>query len=286
MIVNYWPKWFRALYGGTWPKTYCCVDTETTGYSPADDVITEWGHCLVEDGEIVDQLGLVVDWTGRTTPPDYWIANKLERLRKGFELQGKTSHMSYERMKDEGMPPDEAFAFIKEFTDRLKARNVPFVLHNHNFDEKILSANFLQFTKCKGFTFGDMLIDTECVEKATQLAENERCHPKKNDSLRDYFHRVRYTRVAGVKSNLDDHCFTKYKFAERGVDPESMHGAKTDAFCCHLLMESFSKLITEVQPPPIYPTADTKESRKANPRLVLPAAKTTVRKRVRGQRNS
>lgn len=286
MIVNYWPSWFRQLYGGEWPRTYCCVDTETTGYVHATDVVTEWGHCLVEDGKVVDQLSLVIDWTDRDVPPDHWVRNALRKVHEQMAFAGKTCHMSYDRMKKEGMPPEKAFAFITKFVDRIKARGVPFVLHNHNFDEKMLSANFLALKAGRGFTFGDRLIDTEGVEKASQIPDNPRVHPRKSDSLRDYFLRVKYTRVAGLKSNMDPHCFTKYDFAgKHGLKPADMHGAKTDAYCCHLLMREFAALMTDPQQPPVYPTADTKEARR-QPRAPAAPPPQAGLKRIRGQRRS
>jgi DNA polymerase III epsilon subunit-like protein len=287
VIVNYWPSWFRQLYGGAWPRTYCCVDTETTGYVHTQDVVTEWGHCLVEDGKVVDQLSLVVDWTEREQPPEFWVREQLRRVKQSMEMNGKPCHMTFERMKAEGMKPEKAFAFITKFTDRLKARGVPFVLHNHNFDEKMLSANFLALKLAKGFSFGDRLIDTEGIEKASQIPDNPRVHPRKSDSLRDYFLRVKYTRVTGLKSNMDPHCFTKYDFAgKHGLKLSDMHGAKTDAYCCHLLMQEFAPLITDPQTPPVYPTADTKEARR--PPRATPAAPPVPAglKRIRGQRRS
>ena len=286
MIVNYWPSWFRKLYGGAWPRSYCCVDTETTGYMHSEDVVTEWGHCLVEDGRVVDQLSLVINWADRETPPDHWLRNRLRMVKQGMELKGKTCHMTYDRMKAEGISPEKAFAFITKFTDTIKAKGIPFVLHNHVFDEKMLSANFLQFKFGRGFTFGDRLIDTEAVEKASQISDNPRVHPRASDSLRDYFLRVKYTRVTGVKSNMDEHCFDKY-LSKLGVDRAALHGAEQDSYCCHLLMEEFAKQITAPVTPPVYPTADTKMSRRIIPSREAPSPPSVPGlKRIRGQRRS
>lgn len=291
MIVNYWPSWFRALYGGEWPRTYCCVDTETTGYMHTQDVVTEWGHCLVEDGKVVDKLSLVIDWTGRDQPPEHWVRNQLRKVKQGMEFAGKACHMTFDRMQAEGMKPEKAFEFIARFVDRLKARSVPFVLHNHVFDEKMLSANFLQFKAGRGFSFGDRILDTEAIEKASQIPDNERVHPRKSDSLRDYFLRVKYTRVTGLKSNMDEHCHAKYEFEKKyGIRKCDMHGAMVDSYCCHLLMQEYAQLITDPVQPPVYPTADSKESRRpprATPQAKMPVLPPGVTvKRIRGQRRS
>jgi len=274
-----------AFQHGAWPTSYCCVDTETTGYLHSEDVVTEWGHCLVEDGKVVDQLSLVVNWTGRDVPPDFWLRNRLRQVKQGMELKGKSCHMSYEKMQDEGVTPEKAFGFITKFTDTIKTKGIPFVLHNHVFDEKMLSTNFLQFKFGRGFTFGDRILDTEAIEKASQIPDNPRVHPRSSDSLRDYFLRVKYTRVTGVKSNMDEHCFDKY-LSKLGVDKKQLHGAKMDSYCCHLLMQAFGEQVTAPVTPPVYPTADTKVSRRMPPKEAPPMPSGPGLKRIRGQRLS
>jgi len=289
MIVNYWPSWFRALYGGDWPLDYCCVDLETTGYLATQDVITQWGHCLVQDGKVIDQISLVIDWTEHAVVPDHWLSSRLNCLRQGMEIGGKKCHMSYARMKQEGMKPDKAFKFILQFTDTIRKKGIPFVLHGGVFDEKMLCANVQGFVNPNlGFTLGDNgWIDTEGVEKASQDVHQIRFHPQKNDTLRKYWHRVKYTRVNGLKSNLDDHCFRKYKFQEEhGIEPKQMHDAKVDSFCCHLLMEKFRALIRPTPETPPYPSADHKEARKGKT-IVMPRPGPLVAlSRVRGQRRT
>jgi len=276
MIVNYWPAWFRQHYGGVWPQSYCCVDVETTGFSFTEDVVTEWGHCLVEDGKVVDRLSLVLDWTNRTTPPDHWLRNRLRQVKQNMEAAGKACHMSYQRMQS-GMSPEKAFVFIQKFTDTIKGREIPFVLHNGSFDEKMLSGNYLQFGFGAGFSFGEHFLDTAGIEKASQIPDNSRMHPKKNESLRDYFTRVNYTRIAGVRSNLDEHCYKKYNFLTKyGITQQELHGASMDSYCCHLLMQEFGTLITEPVAPPITLNNDKDKATVAYAGV----------KRLRGQRRS
>ena len=288
MIVNYFPAWFRNLYGGVWPKSYVCIDCETTGFSFDRDVITEWGHCLVEDGKITDQLSLVIDWTNHATVPDHWLRSKLHAVRQGMELAGRKSHMTYERMQKEGLKPAKALDFLLKYTQTIKAKQLLFVAHNAKFEESMLCANLMGFQIAPGFTFGDNgFLDTECIEKASQAVDNPRVHPQKGDTLRKYFHRVKYTRLEGIKSNLDIHCFNKYRFQDKyNIDPKEMHGAKIDAFCCYLLMEEFrAQMTNDVQSPPFYPDADHKQIRKTGQPLTSPTPRTGTQ-RVRGQRNS
>jgi hypothetical protein len=65
--------------------------------------------------------------------------------------------------------------------------------------------------------------------------------PRPTDTLRGYFTRVQQTRLNGIYSNLDDHCYRKYDFAGKGVDKSKMHGAEMDAYCVHLLLEEYRK---------------------------------------------
>ena len=164
MIVNFWPTWFRQLYGGDWPQDYCCIDVETSGYSFDKDVITQWGHCLVQDGRVVDRLSLIIDWTEHPVVPDHWLRSRLLSVEQSMELVGKRCHINYQRMQDEGMKPDKALSFIRDFTDTLKRKGTLFVAHGGIFDEKMLSANMTGFKIAPGFTFGDNgLMDTEGI---------------------------------------------------------------------------------------------------------------------------
>lgn len=289
MIANYWPDWFRAqvFQNGAWPTTYCAVDTETTGYSPHEDVVTEWGHVLVEGGEVVDRLSLVVDWSNRDVPPDHWLRNRLRLVKEGMAAQGKTCHMSYELMTAQGMKPEKAFEFVRRFTDRIKARNVPFVLHNHGFDEKMLAACFIGFKFGPGFTFGDRVVDTAAIEKASQVPDNPRFHPRRDEPPRKYFARVNHTRVTGLKSSMDGHCFPKYGLAQKhGISPTDLHAAETDAYCCHLLMQEYGRLVTEPVAPPVYPSADTRAARAPHRPAPPPPSPAGGLRRIRGQRRS
>jgi DNA polymerase III epsilon subunit-like protein len=285
-IVNYWPKRFRALYGGGWPDNYCAIDTETSGWSFDRDVITEWGHVLVQGGEVVDRMSVVIDWSNHEVVPDNWLRSRLAVLKRGMEQSGQSCHMTYERMRTKGVRPDEALPFVRDFLLTLLKREVVLVAHNGTFDEKMLAANLVGFGVAKSFTFGDNgMLDTDCIEKAGQAVEHERMHPRPNDTLRSYFHRVKYTNLAGVKSNLSDHCFRKYDFAGRhGIDRKSMHGAEQDAFCTHLLMGEFRSLIRD-GPPQVPPTFTSTQSRTpARPKAAQVPVSPREFRRLRGQR--
>lgn len=243
-IFTRWPQWFRDRFGGVWPETYLYLDTETTGFDRKLDVIWEWGHCLVKDRKPIDRLRLIIDWTNHPVVKDAWLRNRINRLRQGMEMQGRTSQCSYEKMRDEGMRPEKAFKFIHEFTNDWKSSGMLFAAHGGIFDEEMLD-NILD----DGFSFGDDgWIDTESIEKASQLPLDPRVQPLREDTLRSYWKRVKYARLAidgvSVKSNLDTHCFGRYNFPERfGIQKEDLHGAYTDAYAGYCLMESYRSII-------------------------------------------
>lgn len=285
MIFNYWPESFRKLYGGGWPLDYCCVDVETTGYSPNQDVIVEWGHILVHDGKIVDRLTLVFDWTDHPMIRDHWLRQRLDYVDRSMRASGAHCHMTYERMRKEGMKADKALRFVLDFTKAVQESGTIFAAHGGIFDEKMICANMALFKVAPGFSFGDNgLMDTEAVEKASQAIDKERVHPRHNDTLRSYFHRVKYSRLEGVKSNLDGHCYKKYGFEERGIKKSDLHAAETDAYCVHLLMEEFrGKYKSKPLGKPETAQAEVR-SRPATRTTYFPQP--ASQRRVRGQRNS
>lgn len=273
--------------GGSWPKDYCVIDCETTGFSPDRDVVTEWGHALVVDGKVTDSLSLVIDWTDHPIVPDHWLRTRLDTLRQNMALNGATCHMTYARMKAEGMKPNKALAFIRDFTTKIRQSGMLFVAHSGVFDERMLSANMQGFRIADGFSFGDDgWIDTDCVERASQCVDNERMHPRKGDTLRSYWHRVKYTKVTGLRSNLSGHCHAKYGFAEHGFTEDKMHGAETDCLCTALLMEAYREIIAAGPVDvPAFPLADHKAERTGRPVPRPQPMAASAGLRVRGQRN-
>jgi DNA polymerase III epsilon subunit-like protein len=250
LIVNYWPKHFRDLYGGVWPENYCAIDTETTGYNvrgqagfrvECPDIVFEIGHCLVRDRQVVDRMSVLIDWTGRTYPPDRWLRERLHHLDGVMQRK-----FTYDRLRRDGVKPEEALGFYADFLRTLRERQVLMVTHNgYGFDEHALAGVFALSGVWPGFSFdGNWMLDTHAVERANQMLDHRAVHPVLGDTLRSYCTRVASLRRKGLHSNLDTHCYQKYDFAGRGVSRRDMHGAETDAYCLHLLMESYRGLLT------------------------------------------
>jgi len=250
VIVNYWPISFRKLYGGYWPKNYICFDIETTSIFSTYDFIIQWGHCIVRDQRVVDRVSVLLDWSKEQNLFFQKCPNSnLDEFFKNVELQyrHRKCKIHPDRLKREGLPPLQGLNYIWSFLERHLKNNSIFVAHNGlKFDEKVLRSN-LRFLLVPDFQFGpNQLIDTNAVEKASQLIHDERFHPLPNDNLRSYFKRVLNLHVDGVRSNLPKHCYNKYiKYALGDSCRRDFHDASFDAYCCHVLMEEWRKYIYE-----------------------------------------
>lgn len=285
MIAATWPDWFWTNFpGGKFPDTVLCFDLETSGYSLELDVITQFGHVMVENGKVVDRLQIIVDWTGRDVPPDSWLRDRLASLQRHLREKGSACGITYQRMQQEGVKPEKALRFYYDLFMAIKAKGVPCAAHNgYGFDEQVLESNFAGFGVANGFDFGENgLIDTDLLERANQVPEHPRVKPWRGDTLRSYFGRLRGLRLKGIKSNLDTHCFGRYSFAERGVRREDMHTADVDAFCVHLLLESFRAALARNPRQVIAPGLAMSSARPAQPAPVA----TIVSRRRRGQRSN
>lgn len=296
MIVNHWPAWFRNLYGGQWPTTYCAFDLETDGYSKDKNHILQIGHCLVRDCTVVDKGGFYINWELDPNANAYSIADNIRRINS--QMTERTGHgfpVTMELLRAEGLEPKTVFKFYCDFFSKLVENGVPLVGHRIGaFDLPFIAKCMERF----GFGFPSVgangFLDTACLEKATEIGPMTATLPKTGDSLQSYFHRVEYLRMGGVRSNLGEHCFAKYGFEKRGVRKDQMHGAVDDSYCVHLLMEAYRERITgdlpaEVKPEPAklpkkLPACNSDfDDEPAQPRSAAPTRKGGPR-RYRGQR--
>jgi DNA polymerase III epsilon subunit-like protein len=278
MIAAYWPAWFRQRYGGRWPRDYLAFDVETTGLSLTEDLVVEWGHCLVRDTHIVDQATVLIDWTSCVQLDQDWLVARLDSVRRQLEAVGRRYSVTWQRLRQEGIPPAEAFAQIDELLTTMRQHGGYLVAHNgYGFDEPMLLQSARRIEQPQLFQIGDdALLDTQLLEKASQVAGDARVQPQAGETLRQYFTRLRALTLPGVRSNLDTHCYQKY-FAARGIDRQQLHQAAYDAYCCHVLMEIWRELADA--PPSSPPPAGQKVSLTA-------ASSTTALIRYRGQRNN
>lgn len=241
-ILTFWPTWFSQHAGGRFPSSYMTWDTETSGFSRDNDVIIEFGSCLVQAGEVIDRSNVVLNWFKSPNIPADYIRSQLQRVAQAMRVQNKGWRVTEDVMRQEGIDPIQALEWMYSLFTLAKEKNILLVSHNGiNFDQEMLCSSFAQDLG-KEFEFDpDLTWDTSAIEKASQLIHEPASRPKPGETLQAYFKRMNSWRVKGVYTNLSDHCVKRYRLQEKyGIDPASMHSAGTDAYVLHLLMQEFA----------------------------------------------
>ncbi len=250
MIINAWGSEFTAKYGDTVPRSYLCFDTEFTGGSEETDLIMEIGHTMVEDGKVVDQLSLILNWYAHPSISSSWLDYKLNTMRS---IVGTGWRLMPDMVQKEGIDPMQALQFYYKLFQTWKDRSLTFVAQNgQNADERLLRGNFNRFLN-KNFELPpDNYFDTGGFYKATQIWEssNSNCTdlrmsmlPHRSDDLKSYFNRVIGTRVAGIKWSLALIMERYGLMAKHNVSLNQMHSAGFDSLCLHWIMEEFRERI-------------------------------------------
>jgi hypothetical protein len=252
MIINDWDQVFTQKYGHDFPGTYLCVDTEFTGSNERDDLIVEIGHTMVEDGQVVDEMNVVLNWYPTKHVQESWLDYKLNTMR---HVVGTGWRLTPAVVKEEGIDPIKALRFYYKLFATWTKRGLPFVAQNGmTADERLLRGNFNRFLN-KPFEFpANEYFDTGAIYKANRIWQSGEEHlmalkgtmlPHRSDTLKAYFHRVIYTRCAGVKWNLKA-ILDEYGIREKhDLRDEQFHTAGFDSKCLHYIMEEYRK---QVQP--------------------------------------
>lgn len=250
MIINEWDSVFTAKYGHHFPEAYMTFDTEFTGSSERDDLIMEIGHVMVEDGRVVDQMNLVLNWYSHPDVRETWLNYKLNNMR---HIVGPGWRLTPEFVKKEGIDPIKALRFYYQLFGTWRQRELPFVAQNgQTADERLLRGNFNRFLN-KTFVLPDNgYFDTGAIYKATKIWEADEgdavnfkstALPHRTETLKTYFNRVIHTRVSGIKWSLPM-ILDEYGLLEKHfVTEEQLHTAGFDAMCLHWLMEEFRSRI-------------------------------------------
>jgi len=246
MIINDWDQTFTVKYGHQFPRSYLCFDTEFTGSDDRNDLIVEIGHTMVEDGKIVDQLNLVLNWYNHPEVQATWLDYKLNNMRS---LVGPGWRLLPHVVKGEGQDPLQVLRFYHKLFATWSKRGLPFVAQNgQSADERLLRGNFDRFLN-KSFELpANGYFDTGAIFKANQIWQAQDSNlanyrlammPTRADTLKSYFQRVCHTRVTGVKWGLK-FILEHYDLISRhGVDVNQLHNAGYDSLCLHWVMEEY-----------------------------------------------
>ena len=151
MIINEWGASFTKKYGHIFPDTYLCIDTEYTGGNEREDLIVEIGHVMVQDGNVIDRMNVVLDWTTHEDISSAFLRYKLDNIRSHM---GSDWRITWEVMQEEGVSPVKAFRFYDKLFSTWQARDLPYVAHNgRSAEERMLRGNFNRFIYSnEGFT--------------------------------------------------------------------------------------------------------------------------------------
>lgn len=233
------------------PQDYLCIDLETSGFvfnsrksDPAAresgaDLIWETGHCEVRQGQAQEYCWTALNWIGHPYVEEDFLRSRLYRLQQAMARDGRTCHMSWSRMEQEGEDPEETlYAFYNLLMD---AREAGRKIVGHNvilFESRVLQDAFHEWIGVDFAFAPDELIDTAAIEKALITGYL----PFQEETLQEYFRRLLHAHTAGERWNID-HCIQKYQLVEKyGLDPRQTHNAGFDAMVTHLLLEEFREL--------------------------------------------
>lgn len=223
------------------PDNYFVADVETTGYSFNNDYIIDVGWCVVRDGQIGHNEGLLLDWTKHPHADIPFIRGQLERQAAEYAKIGRPHYYPFERLCDEGIDPREALHTYATLIWDYINRGEQIVGHGlWRFDRKMIDSHTQRFLK--GYLLPwrqNSIMDTGLMEKAMQMNRA----PWQGETLDEWNKRINNANQKGVKWNLESHCVPKYRIAERfGLNMGLMHTGGFDCVLIHYLLKTFREL--------------------------------------------
>lgn len=245
-----WPEWFREQLQGGIPRNYLSFDIESTGFDRNKDLVTEIGHILVEDGKVIDRGSFLLDWTTHPFIKHGWLRERLVSV--GLQLanysgRNEPYHIDFSSMQEKGVEPATVFKFYSDLIRDVSESGFFVVGHNIlGFDEAMLEHNIVGFGYDKEFGLGDLVFDTQSMDRFVHLCHDAKYRVKRGETPRGYFYRLLHSKGSkGVKlpSSKLKECFQRYDLA--GICEEqnmSLHSAEFDAYVCHLLLSQWSKM--------------------------------------------
>lgn len=233
---------------GEFPSDVLVLDVETTGLRVSDDLVTEYGYALVEDGKLVKSGGVVIDWVSGY--PDEWVEKLAARLAttkehvefRGGVATGNTYNMSLSKMREEGYPAAEAFQILYDLIRTCTEGGFGFVGHNGlRIDQPMIDASFQETLGpgCRFVPAPGTYHDTMALEKAVQTTPQI----KPGENWDEFIRRGYYLGGTKVMCNLANHCARKYDLHRKhNLDMSKAHNAEFDAVLTHHLFEEFREI--------------------------------------------
>ncbi len=231
------------------PRNYTCVDIETSGLSPTNNLICSIGHTVVRDCKPVQTALSYLNWTSELAIDQAQLIYDLNQVKEHMEAKGKTFLHPYSTLKEIGRPPRVVLNEYLSLFEDMEEREEIMVCHNgFSFDvpfiENAISRWVLSASK-ERFEFNpDLVYDTGIIEKASQLPLDGVIDPLPgaDETMQDFARRIRSIRMRGIYWALDGYCNEKYGLMEKaGVDMSMAHAADTDSLLTHHLLEEQRK---------------------------------------------
>lgn len=234
MICNYWPKaWLDKWGGSPLPRSYLVVDVETTGFDTRTDLITQIGHVLVRNCEIVDQDNAILNWTDCNLVRAMDVKLLYSDLKASMAEKGLKPQVTWKRMVEEGHDPKSILRAYRDIFHDASKNGYIFVGHSiSTFDEAILSRNFGRFLEVDWSLEEDEVIDTLAIERATLKIWHPHAKPAPGESLKEWC--VKVCRRMRADASLVT-CAKRYGVE---ADFDKAHDAEFDCWMTHKIFEA------------------------------------------------
>lgn len=228
------------LPGGCLPSRYICMDIETTGFDPKNDLLVQVGHCVVKDKQASSYHEHVLNWYGHNFVSEGFLLGRLQRCKEGMlRSAGRWHGIDVEVMQNRGEKPELVLQQLSRLLLRARQLSYPIVGHGFiHFDARRIQEALQEWTGIVWTFRENELIDTGGIEKAL-LLEME---PLAGENHFAFAKRVMARRAPGVKYNLPG-IVERYRLAEKyDLSQTDMHTAGGDSVLCHLYLEELRRL--------------------------------------------
>lgn len=218
------------------PVSYLAFDLETTGLG-GDDVPTQIGWIIVDDGKIVDTREMMLNWYSVPSIDKNWLDERMINVMSIFENRGLIYPVTIESMKGKGFPPEDCLKLFGSVLNLCMQNGWPVVGHNIvQFDLTRLPKSFDRM----GIPFPtinpDLVFDTQGADVSQQLLRrgDSKGFPMPGEPAANYFSRMCSARVGDKRGSRQ---LTKLAFSANLPVGDDRHSALADTLLCHQMIE-------------------------------------------------
>lgn len=233
--------WFRdwsVMYDG-FPDDYLVIDIETTG-SEEKDLIVQLGWCKIKNRQVVDNSGLLLDWSRSPIVDPSWIKRRMDNTSREMAKSGDSFPIEFSDLK-QGVNPVHALSTFLEMLAEVRLNDGIFVAHNGVcFDMPMITNHFKRFLNIYYRFRPEEIWDTGALEKASQ-ADELLCYGELPGDFA--FRVIESPNYKNISWSLHRHSVPKYDLLNRfNLQTNLMHTAPFDAYLTHLLFEEHRTL--------------------------------------------